>query len=231
MRSFQVLYELRGAGSSPLTVGIEPEVVSVTEIRRIWKEYQLGPRTRFKTLVTSVKRVPGTAEHIKDDPAHSQSKWTINSGEDGEFDAVVVTVGTCGIPMRIDFPGLPQHYDNTAGGDGKHEGREEVFEGEVFHSSELDDAPLEGKRIIVIGSGASGVESVETALSKGAKHCVMLAREDKVLSMFTRLLAVLTPTHFDSAYSGSFRETSSSTRSSPHNPSGARCRCPSCGRG
>ncbi|KAI0710915.1 FAD/NAD-P-binding domain-containing protein [Earliella scabrosa] len=173
-----LLYRFHPAVVWSCTFPKRDEILS--EIRRIWKEYQLEPRTRLRTPVRSIKRVPGTGEHIKDDPASSQSRWIINDGEDGEFDAVVVTIGTCGAPMRINFPGLPQHNDNTSETeDSKHEGREEVFQGEVFHSSELDDAPLEGKRIIVIGSGASGVEAVETALSKGAKHCVMLAREDK----------------------------------------------------
>ena len=169
------------------------------EIRRIWKEYQLEPRTRFNTRVTSVKRKPGTGEHIKDDPAHSQSKWIINSGEDGEFDAVVVTVGTCGQPMRIKFPGMPQPQrdeDSSEPGSEKHEGDdEEVFQGKVLHSSELDDAELGGKNVIVIGSGASGVEAVETALEQGAKHCVMLARDDKVSICACFSSALLTTTH------------------------------------
>ncbi|KAI9058979.1 FAD/NAD-P-binding domain-containing protein [Trametes sanguinea] len=155
------------------------------EIRRIWKEYQLEPRTRFNTSVKSVRRVEGTGQHLQDDPSGDQSRWIINDGEDGEFDAVVVTVGTCGQPMRIGFPGLPSADRNGSESgsekDGKHEGKEEgeTFEGDVIHSSELDNANLEGKRILVIGSGASGVESVETALSKGAKSCVMVARDDK----------------------------------------------------
>ena len=81
------------------------------EIRRIWKEYQLEPRTRFNTRVTSVKRKPGTGEHIKDDPAHSQSSWIINNGEDGEFDAVIVTVGTCGEPNMVKMKGMPGWKD------------------------------------------------------------------------------------------------------------------------
>ncbi|EJF62066.1 FAD/NAD(P)-binding domain-containing protein [Dichomitus squalens LYAD-421 SS1] len=156
----------------------------LSEIRRIWKEYQLEPRTRFNTPVTSVKRVPGTGTRLSDPSSDDEgrSRWLINDGADGEFDAVVVTVGTCGKPNRIGFPGLPKA--ETQDGDGaeeKHKGGDggEVFEGDVFHSSELDDAPLEGRTVVVIGSGASGVEAVETALAKGAKHCVMLAREDK----------------------------------------------------
>ena len=155
---------------------------SSSEIRRIWKEYQLEPRTRFNTPVTSVKRVKGTGVNIKSDPENSQSRWTVNGGEDGEFDAVVVTVGTCGAPRRIKFPGLPDSDSDPSGSeDEKREGEEdEVFKGDVLHSSELDNAKLEGKHIIVIGSGASGVEAVETALEKGAKGCIMLARDDKV---------------------------------------------------
>jgi NADPH-dependent glutamate synthase beta subunit-like oxidoreductase len=57
----------------------------------------------------------------------------------------------------------------------------EVFRGLVLHSSELDSAEgLDGKTVIVIGSGASGVEAAETALARGAKKAVVIARDDKV---------------------------------------------------
>lgn len=62
-----------------------------------------------------------------------------------------------------------------------------VFKGPILHSSQLDreDAPsFEGKTIVVIGGGASAVESVETALAKGAKKCIMLVRDDKVRVSF-----------------------------------------------
>ncbi|PIL34408.1 hypothetical protein GSI_03183 [Ganoderma sinense ZZ0214-1] len=157
------------------------------ETRRIWEEYQLAPRTRLNTRVTSVKRVEGTGKRLSDPSADegARSRWLINDGADGAFDAVVVTVGTCGAPKRIDIPGLPRAEEDTSeeGGwrEAKHRGGRagEVFEGEVLHSSELDRADLEGRTVIVVGSGASGVEAVETALSKGAEHCVMLARDDK----------------------------------------------------
>ncbi|TFK56995.1 FAD/NAD(P)-binding domain-containing protein [Heliocybe sulcata] len=162
------------------------------EIRRVWKEYQLEPRTRFNTPVTSVKRATKESANSDDlDPKHQgHARWIINDGEDGPFDAVIVTVGTCGKPQKVGFPGMP---DSEEGSDNKsdksdekqqgkssedeHEG--EVFQGQIIHSSELDDADLEGKTIVVIGSGASGVEAVETALSKGAKETTMIARDDK----------------------------------------------------
>lgn len=53
------------------------------------------------------------------------------------------------------------------------------FAGQVLHSSQLDEADLKGKRVVIIGSGASGVESAELAVSKGAKKIDVLARSDK----------------------------------------------------
>ena len=123
---------------------------------------------RTSTARSAPSVVPVTAEPADaDDPAPRKP--------------IVVTVGTCGPPLRINFPGLPDSDRNAPDSeDGKRAGQGEVFEGDVLHSSELDDASLEGKRVIVIGSGASGVEAVQTALEKGAKGCVMLARDDKV---------------------------------------------------
>ncbi|KAI0340979.1 FAD/NAD(P)-binding domain-containing protein [Trametopsis cervina] len=319
----------------------------LSEIRRIHNEYSLGPRTRFNTPVTSIKRAEGSGKPSTSDEGASQSRWIINNGEDGEFDAVIVTVGTCGSPNMVTMQGMPGWKDqkkeeehdsaeaektdegdkhdeekedsedekardsdedtvwtqpkedpdaiehdqeekkaqgfpdpheayvaedkptqddsntNSAGvwdrskpkenawdvgrdqmakkdqgfpqpgevyggaedtqkpveevvSEGihekvsgnvlqtrsrktsrkehkrqrEHEGQqdnhddndEDVFKGPIIHSSALDhdDAPsFEDKTIVVIGSGASAVEAVETALAKGAKKCVVLARQDK----------------------------------------------------
>lgn len=54
--------------------------------------------------------------------------------------------------------------------------------GPVVHSSQLDSLPeelLKDKRVVVIGSGASAVEAVETALERGSGVCTVLARDDK----------------------------------------------------
>ena len=42
----------------------------------------------------------------------------------------------------------------------------------------------EGKKGVVIGSGASAVEVVETALERGSGVCRVLAMDDKVRSFF-----------------------------------------------
>jgi cation diffusion facilitator CzcD-associated flavoprotein CzcO len=110
------------------------------------------------------------------------SRWIIND-RDGPFDAVIVTIGTCGKPKKINFPGMPDATRRRSEDEGgKHSG-EHVFKGKVLHSSELDQLQpndLDGQTVAVIGSGASGVEAVETALAKGAKNTFMFARDDKV---------------------------------------------------
>jgi len=133
------------------------------------------------------------AKHGDDDQqsgtkSNRRSKWLINEGEDGEFDAVICTVGTCGKPMTKAFDGQDEFEENG---------------GWVVHSSELDklsssqsDAEepdgkaqdghanghskgsfdVKGKTMVVVGSGASGVEAAEWAVEKGADKVWILAR-------------------------------------------------------
>ncbi|CAD6913910.1 unnamed protein product [Tilletia controversa] len=53
------------------------------------------------------------------------------------------------------------------------------FKGKIVHSSELDGVDLRGKRVIVVGGGASGIEALELAVEKQAKSAIILARSDK----------------------------------------------------
>ncbi|KAJ7722759.1 FAD/NAD(P)-binding domain-containing protein [Mycena olivaceomarginata] len=156
----------------------------LSEISRIWKEYQLEPRTRFETPVTSVKRIES------EDGSH---KWRINDGEEEPFDAVVVTIGTCGKPKWIHLDGMPKDVGGSKDSDNSEETKadnseetndKDVFKKPIIHSSELDsdavsEETIKGKKVVVIGSGASGVEAVETALQRGAGEVVMVARTDK----------------------------------------------------
>jgi len=138
-----------------------------------------------------------------DESTDKRSRWIVNDESEGIFDAIIVTVGTCGKPMYVPFPGMPKEFMEEKGiakpkpkshGNKQDEVEDswaedsDTFHGEILHSSELDsldEGALDGKNIVVIGAGASGVEAVETALSKGAKKCSMLARDDKVARLMT----------------------------------------------
>lgn len=175
----------------------------LSEISRVWREYRLESRTRFNTRVTSVRRaspmdVTGETDPTKD----GHARWVINDGADGIFDAVIVTVGTCGDPLWVEFPGMPKL---SARGTGQQDPKVEedqdfgTYRGPILHSSELDSpdaSQVREKTVVVIGSGASGVEAVETALFRGATKCIMLARDDKWIiprNMFIDVLIAMQP--------------------------------------
>lgn len=105
----------------------------------------------------------------------------MNDNEDGIFDAVIVTIGTCGEPVNIDIDGseiferggndLNEHAN---GENGKH--RKNIHK--IIHSSQLDSLleneganvntntdSISNKKFVIIGSGASGVEACEWALA------------------------------------------------------------------
>jgi NADH dehydrogenase FAD-containing subunit len=130
-----------------------------------------------------------------------RSRWIINDGYEGDFDAVVVTIGTCGEPLWFSLPGMPKlHHDSETEASkepephssAKRRGEdEETFSGVIVHSSQLDSPSFtleNAEKVVIIGSGASGVEAVETVLNKfggvaekGGKDVkvYMIARHDK----------------------------------------------------
>ncbi|KAL1708023.1 hypothetical protein EV121DRAFT_288075 [Schizophyllum commune] len=145
------------------------------EISRIWHEYNLDSRTKFSTPVTSIKRGPAP----ENDPA--RRTWIVNNDDAVLYDTVIVNVGTCGAPR---VPEWAQGW--TADDRGDSEKHPAAHRATVLHSSELDSAPadvLAGKRVVVVGSGASGVEACETVLDKAGVALegpvTMLARSDK----------------------------------------------------
>ncbi|KAF8152257.1 hypothetical protein B0H34DRAFT_111065 [Crassisporium funariophilum] len=176
------------------------------EIEKIWKEYHLDTRTKFDTEVTSVQRAtpPSDGSEWSEDP--DRSRWIINDDSKTIFDAVIVTVGTCGAPNWIKLPGMPENVgqekkkpknkksknkgsssptqdtsqyppspyppaspSNDSTSDTKKDDSGEDFTKTIIHSSQLDSPEFQlkgGERVVVIGSGASGVEAVETVLAK-----------------------------------------------------------------
>jgi hypothetical protein len=87
--------------------------------------------------------------------------WIVNEPSYGRFDGVMAAVGTCGKAKMPHLPGL------------------EKFEGEISHSSMLDNVEAKGRRILIIGGGASAVEALEWAAKTGAAEINVLSRSDK----------------------------------------------------
>jgi hypothetical protein len=120
------------------------------QIVSVWKNYDLDKKTVFETPVHSTKK-------------NSSGQWIINDdeAEHGVFDGVIAAVGSCGDPQ---MPRLPNH---------------DKFKGPTFHSSNLDHKQVKGKKVLIIGGGASAVEALEYAVQCGASEIDVLSRSDK----------------------------------------------------
>ncbi|KAI9706121.1 MAG: hypothetical protein M1836_005527 [Candelina mexicana] len=90
-----------------------------------------------------------------------QGRWIINDPSNGTFDGVIAAVGTCGDPKMPHIAG------------------QEKFKGEIYHSSELDGKHAQGKKVLVVGGGASAVEALEFVVHEDAKETAILARSEK----------------------------------------------------
>lgn len=91
----------------------------------------------------------------------SNGRWIINGNASDRYDGVMAAVGSCGDPK---MPTMP----NQA-----------AFQGEVYHSSQLDGKTAQGKKVLIIGGGASAVEALEFVVHTGAAKTSVLARSDK----------------------------------------------------
>jgi len=115
----------------------------------------------------------------------SQGRWRICTQSGAEFDAdsFIVALG------QLNRPKLPDI-----------EGRE-VFSGPAFHSARLNhSAPLEGKRVGVIGSAASAVQLIPEVAKVAGHHTVfqrtpnwLLPRLDREITEEEMALLVTAP--------------------------------------
>lgn len=90
-----------------------------------------------------------------------EGRWIVNDPSNGRFDGVMAAVGSCGDPKIPHMPG------------------QENFKGEIYHSSKLDGKTAQGKKVLIIGGGASAVEALEFVVHTGAKSTSVLARSEK----------------------------------------------------
>jgi hypothetical protein len=56
---------------------------------------------------------------------------------------------------------------------------QEHFKGSISHSSDLEGKSARGKKVVIIGGGASAVEALEFVAWEEASHTTVLARSEK----------------------------------------------------
>ncbi|OAA56171.1 flavin-binding monooxygenase-like protein [Niveomyces insectorum RCEF 264] len=91
----------------------------------------------------------------------AKGRWVVNDPTHGRFEGVIAAVGTCGEPKLPHIEGM------------------ETFSGTICHSSKLTGISAKGKRIAIIGGGASAVEALEFADQTEAGKIYVLARSEK----------------------------------------------------
>jgi cation diffusion facilitator CzcD-associated flavoprotein CzcO len=68
---------------------------------------------------------------------------------------------------------------------------QEKFHGDIFHSSKLDGKDAKGKKVLIVGGGASAVEALQWAVDTKAAHISVLARSEKWYVLLKNVLKQL----------------------------------------
>lgn len=85
-------------------------------------------------------------------------RYVINDKKYGAYDSVIVAIGTC---SKLCVPKIPRQGD---------------YQGQVCHSSDLDDLDVLNKDVAIVGGGASSIEAMEYAARKGASSVKVITR-------------------------------------------------------
>ncbi|MFE9424901.1 flavin-containing monooxygenase [Kitasatospora sp. NPDC006697] len=132
-------------------------------LERVTDSHGLRPHLRFRHEVTEARWEP---EHTRWRVTTTQGSWTC--------DALVSATGPLSDPQLPDLPGLAD------------------FPGQVFHSSRWDhDLDLAGRRVAVVGTGASAIQIVPSIQPKVGKLTVFQRTPAWVLPKVDRTISEL----------------------------------------
>lgn len=118
---------------------------------------KFAPQPEIQAYLQKVARERGWRRHIKFDTtiveaAFQAGRWRLRT-DAGETDTVDILIAATGFLRELRLPDIAGRDD---------------FAGPAFHSARWDhDVALEGKRVGVIGGGASGIQIAETLAVSG----------------------------------------------------------------
>ena len=145
--SFSFDDELQQEWSWPERYGNQPEILDY--VRHVADRFDLRKDIQFDTRVA-------TARYDR-----AANLWTVTTKDGERFHAPVciMATGNLSVPRVPDFPGLGS------------------FKGDWYHTGTWPHEPVDftGKRVAVIGTGSSGVQSIPI-IAKQAKHLTVFQR-------------------------------------------------------
>ena len=141
--------------------------------KHVFEKHSLGKFTRCNANVTSATW------------GEVEARWTIEINHSEKFSAPILVNASGGLSQ----PAIPDI-----------EGQD-IFEGRSFHTSRWDNSfDYSGKRIAVVGTGASGIQVIPEVAKSAAQVTVfqrtphwILPRPDHLLSSFERNLMNISP--------------------------------------
>jgi cation diffusion facilitator CzcD-associated flavoprotein CzcO len=100
----------------------------------------------------------------------TKTSKVINDPSQGRYDGVIAAIGTCGDPKTPHVPG------------------QDKFKGPIYHSSKLDGVSAKGKKVLIIGGGASAIEALDFVHHENAEKAYILARSEKFVILIHLML-------------------------------------------
>ncbi len=162
------LYSFSFALEPSWTRRYAPQAEILAYLRRCAERFGLLPHIRFRTELTQAAF------------SEQDGLWRVSTSNGETFTAryLVLGLGALSRPQLPEMEGL------------------KTFQGRVFHSAQWDHAfPLAGKRVAVVGTGASAIQFIpQLAAQVGALHVFqrtppwVLPRGDRAISRVTRAL-------------------------------------------
>ena len=156
-----------------------PQAELLDQMQELAERDGFADKIRCGATVTAARTVDAEGEETLDDDVAVAVLVTYTDAATGESRTVLASAdvlfctGGLQTPKQIELP------------------EESAFSGDVIlgTNSEVDDLPLEGRRVCVMGMGAFAVENTRTVLLAGAEHVTIIAR--KTTMVLPKLLLAL----------------------------------------
>ena len=157
------------------TVPLEPDFTPLPQLMEYFhsvaKKFNLTKHAQFQASVQNIVAlgIKGKEDQrLRSSQRLFEINYTLGYGQSMSThkslcDAVIIATGKQQTPNIPDWRGVDR------------------FGGDIINYTELDKADFAGRRVVIVGGGASAIEAVRTVYSAGATNIILLNRNPKVV--------------------------------------------------